>query len=315
MNVILITLDGVRWQEVFHGTDPELSQGVTEKIIFKNMMSKLSLSGLALGDRDSGSEMTVSNPSLISLPAYQSILTGLTQNCFSNSCSRVPVKTLSESLIDHLKLEKEKVATFASWSKISLAAEHQPGYTTVNTGISKLQDKWEDSELESLNNAQFNDESSGETRIDKDTMQLALWYLKKHQPRFLYISLNDSDDFAHADKYPEYIGQLHQYDDFIETLYKTLEGMGEYGKATTLLITTDHGRGNHNKWTDHGNSNPESKYIWLAAISPSFKTKLSTQKVYQHNDLTPTILSIMGVETLSCEECGKPIAELVSAYK
>jgi hypothetical protein len=312
-NVILLTLDGVRWQEFFHGTDSELDGGASEKIIFKNLMKRLSSSGLAIGDRENNSEMTTSNPSLISLPAYQSMMSGLTQNCFSNSCSRVPVETMPERLLERLKLKKEEVATFASWPAISLAVEHQTGRTTINTGIAPFQDPLTDQELLSINNAQLSYGSEGDTRFDKDTIQLALWYLKKHQPRFFYISLNDSDELAHDDEYSKYIEALHQYDEFIENLLKTLESLGEYGKSTTLIITTDHGRGNHGDWTSHKDSIPESKYIWLAAIGPSIDKKITTQKVYQHIDLVPTIQLIMGIESQLCEQCGKPIRELTDS--
>lgn len=310
-NVILITVDGVRWQEFFHGTDPELNLGRSRKVGFPRLTERLSRSGLVLGDRTAGSDMTVSNLTLNSLPAYQSLLTGLTQNCFSNNCARIQVPSVQERLLEGLKLQKDQVATFASWDKIGIAAEHELGKTTVSAGIARLQSPKQDSELSAINEMQFHDESSGEVRTDEDTMEMAHWYLKNHEPRFLYVSLNDSDHYAHDGKYTSYMNQLEKYDEFLELVFKTLESKGEYGKSTLVLVTTDHGRGNGKSWTDHGSGKPEAKFIWLAAVGAGMTGKLTSSETYEHKDIVPTILHYMGVEAKSCPECGRPIAELL----
>ena len=49
-NVILITLDGVRWSEVFEGTDPDLT-GAPRVPIMNHLTGELALEGMLLGDQ------------------------------------------------------------------------------------------------------------------------------------------------------------------------------------------------------------------------------------------------------------------------
>ena len=45
--------------------------------------------------------------------------------------------------------------------------------------------------------------------------------------------------------------------------------MPEYKDRTTLLVTTDHGRGASTKdWTDHGKDVPAAEQTWMAALGP-----------------------------------------------
>ena len=141
----------------------------------------------------------------------------------------------------------------------------------------------------------------------------ALRYLKTTQPRFLFISLNDADEWGHQGNYSEYIKTLAQYDDWISELSTTLETMGDYGKETTLIVTTDHGRGDGSNWTNHGTSAPESKYIWLYAGGPKLKNIPTPKTTYAHNDIRPTIQAILNMDASKCEDCGRIISELTDA--
>ena len=114
-NVILVTLDGVRWQEVFRGSDPVLDQGNRVPVILPSLWQTLLPQGVLLGNNDQGTGMEISNPDAISLPAYHSILSGLTPSCHSNECGRMPHETLPERLVRELALPRLKVATISSW--------------------------------------------------------------------------------------------------------------------------------------------------------------------------------------------------------
>jgi hypothetical protein len=314
-NVIFITLDGVRWQEVFHGSDPKLNGGATESVVFKKLFQRLSTSGLVMGDRDSGSEMTVSNPYNISLPAYYSMMTGATQSCDSNGCERTPTTTLQETILKELNLQPIQVASIASWAPIELAVQHEENKTFVNTGNYELNDGSNDAELSSINQLQTADHPSGSSvRHDQYTFMQAMRYLKKNKPRFLYMSLNDADELAHAGDYPGYIKVLTQYDEWISEIFDALADMSDYGQATTVMITTDHGRGNGNKWTDHGTNVPESKYIWLYAGGSHFKRVATPNKNYNHNYIRPTIQALLNMDPSKCEDCsGLIISEISEA--
>jgi len=107
-------------------------------------------------------------------------------------------------------------------------------------------------------------------RFDRYTMAFATRYLVKYRPRFMFLSLNDSDDVAHTADYAGYISALQDYDTWLKQLQELLMHLGEYGKNTTIIVTTDHGRGEGEHWISHGEkeSMTESKPIWLAAVGP-----------------------------------------------
>jgi hypothetical protein len=88
--------------------------------------------------------------------------------------------------------------------------------------------------------------------------------------------------------------------------------MGEYGRSTTLIVTTDHGRGDENTWTDHGAALSEAKYIWLYATRINTRPPTPLKKVYTHIDIRPTIEAILNLKPTHCESCGTVMPELVT---
>lgn len=310
-NVVLVILDGVRWQEFFFGVDPSLSKNDSGDV-FPNIWKDLIHEGITLGDHKKSGEMTVSNPALISLPAYQSIMAGQTQGCWTNSCGRIGVETLQERLVRELKTNKRRIATIASWEKIPNAVEHVAGTTFVNAAFQPLDDGEFDPEFDAINEAQKKDPPPwGGARFDRYTFAHALHYLKKHEPRFLFISLNDSDEWGHRSDYPRYLATLRQYDAWIKELVDTLKSMGEHGSNTTLLVTTDHGRGDDKAWANHGAFWPSSKYVWLYGRSPHTAGGRAWSGIARsHLDIRPTIEAASGIAPISCKQCGHPLSEL-----
>jgi hypothetical protein len=315
-NVVFMTLDGVRWQELFLGTDPELSDSPRRLSIFTQFWAELAHQGVLFGDLQNKTEMEVSNPILLSLPAYQSIFAGSFQWCLNNDCGRIPTETLQERIQREFHLDKMDVASFASWNRIAFAVEHIDGATFVNAGIQPVLDPLADDEMERLNQLQVLDPPEWhDARRDTYTFAHALRYLKKHQPRFLYISLNDSDEWAHRGNYPAYLKTLRTYDQYINELSKALDDLGDYGKNSTLILATDHGRGAGSSWKDHGPLTQDSKYVWLFARSPYTRLRHDQpHSGYSHADIRPTIEASMGLSPIQCFGCGKPISEVVGEY-
>lgn len=307
-NVILLMLDGVRWQEVFSNARAP---------IFTNLWQSVAGGSAIFGDRMHGTEMTVSNRHNISLPAYQSIMAGATQGCASNECGRVSVETMQERIRRELDLPATQVATIASWDQIPNAVEHAPGATFTNAGFEDLNDGTFDPGFDAINHAQTHDRPHWEAaRLDRYTWEHAMRYLTKHKPRFLFISLNDSDEWAHRGEWNQYINTLQNYDAYIKELMEKLDAMGEYGKHTTLIVTTDHGRGDGKDWMHHG-PYPSSKYVWLfgRASRASKANRLSPfgflAPSYSHIDIRPTIEAALGLAPIQCAGCGRPIRELI----
>ena len=212
-----------------------------------------------------------------------------------------------------LRLDRRKVATIASWDKIALAVEHEKGASFVNASIEPLDDGTFDPEVQSINEAQAKDVPPWEdARFDRYTWAHSMHYLQKHRPRFLFISLDDSDEWGHKGEWKRYVSTLRQYDEWIRELIETLKGMGEYGARTTLLVTTDHGRGDGGSWTDHGWFWPESRFVWLYARAASGLGRHGSPFVedsYTHSDIRPTIEAGLGLAPHTCDGCGRVIRE------
>ena len=302
-NVILLTLDGVRWEEVFHGTDPGQSLDANPKV-FEFLLGTLSKQGPLMGDRKRGESVKVSNHAQNSLPGYQSIMAGSPQPCNSNACGRISVETFPERIAHDLGFKPEQVAVISSWEKIAHAVEHVPGSLFVNAGPQPLAvGTSADAEAEAINKAQAADSPPWHSaRYDKYTFAHSMNFLKKHKPRFMFISLNDSDEWGHKGKYDKYIETLRQQDTWIKELVTTLDNMGEYGQKTTLIITTDHGRGDANEWDEHGSGYANSGAVWLYGRSPysrslpAVKQRSPASEIsFSHVDIRPTIETIFGL--------------------
>src|SRR5215475_15264440 len=85
-SVVLVTLDGTRWQDVF-GTDdvmPTLRRWMTSE-------------GVAIGAPGHG-EIWASGPHYVSMPGYTEILTGRPSACQSNECDTIRSSTLLDEV-------------------------------------------------------------------------------------------------------------------------------------------------------------------------------------------------------------------------
>jgi hypothetical protein len=284
-NVILIMWDGVRREEFFSNKpDPVLSTDADE--ILPRFWKTLAGEGTVWGE-PGGSEFRIANIAAVSLPAYQSIFAGYAQPCLNNKCGRITVETFPERIKRELALPAEEVAVFASWNTMAQAVEHQAGTITVDVG------------------------PAGKDRADADTWNLAMAHLAAKKPRFLYVHLVGSDNEAHAGDYPAYLRHLRAYDEWLAALVKTLDGMGDYGANTTLLLSTDHGRGLGQDWKNHNLKRPSAFKVFLYARGPRAARGAKGGAGRTHADIRPTVETLLGLAPFTCAHCGSALPEAV----
>ena len=299
---ILVTLDGVRWQEVFQGTDPGL--GPTKGAPTLPLLLKKRPGTLLFGDPGTDVEVTIANGTSLSLPGYLTLLTGKKTRCANNRCDRVGIETLPERLVRELHLPARQVATLTSWELLAHAVEHVQGATFVNAGRVALDDGHPDARSRHLNQAERDDPPRkwARARFDAYTMAHALRYLRLHRPRYLHIGLNDADEWGHLGDYATYIKTLRRYDGWLRQLLGTLGGLGAYGKRCSVVVTTDHGRGTGAEWIDHRES-AAARRVWLWVHGP-LAQQLATPPAgarYSHLDLRPTVERLFGLAP--CDGC------------
>jgi hypothetical protein len=321
--VMLVTVDGLRWQEIFGGIDPRLmnekSAGMTEtgaaalrerltketpearrEALLPFFWQKLAPHGIVLGNVNKGSSMRVTNAFRVSYPGYSEILTGRSQdNVIKNNDEiRNPTPSILEFLREKLGLKRSQVALFASWNAFHFIAEHTPGSIAINAGYQPA-DPTASPRAKELSALQFAARSPwDEARHDYVTFELALDYLRRERPRVLMISFDETDDWAHMRRYDRVIEAIQYFDQTLQTLWTTLQAMPEYRDQTTLVITCDHGRGDTLKdFSDHGAKVPGAEQVWLAIVGPDTPARgeLTSTENYYQRDIAPTILELLGV--------------------
>jgi len=350
-NVVLVTLDGLRWQEVFSGADKNLinntdfvadtdeltalfwrdDQAQRTQALMPFFSETLVKQGVLIGDRTQGSLMSVSNPWYFSYPGYSEILTGMVdENIDSNDKVPNPNKTILESL--NTKPEfKGKTALFGSWDVFPYIVNRERSGVFVNAGFEAF-DAVKSAEVTLLNQMQTEIPSPWHNvRLDSFTYRFAKQYLLNKQPRLLVISLGETDDFAHNGKYDAYLKSAKQSDAFIRDLWQTIQQTPGYKDNTTLIITTDHGRGSHaDDWQHHSskralarseqgkqrfpNGIVGSEHIWLAAIGPDIKATglIKPKNELKQAQVAATVLSVLGINSQQVNpKMAAPIKEIL----
>lgn len=152
-------------------------------------------------------------------------------------------------------------------------------------------------------------------RNDAFTFRLAMSHLKTYHPRVLYISFDGTDDWAHDNRYDRVLQTLTLTDGYLRELWNYLQSQKQYKDKTTILITTDHGRGlTPTDWSDHGDDVEGAQYIWLATISPNSPLRgewQSSETVYQ-NQIAATLCRFLNLNySEQNPDAGKPIGRLI----
>jgi bisphosphoglycerate-independent phosphoglycerate mutase (AlkP superfamily) len=139
----------------------------------------------------------------------------------------------------------------------------------------------------------------GGVRLDPFTHHYAMEALKTKKPKVLYISYGETDDWAHDNKYDQYIWSAKQTDAYIKEIWEYLQSDPQYKDKTTMIITVDHGRGvTKTSWKGHGSDIPEAGQIWMMAMGPdtpaSGEMKINGQ--WQSAMVARTIFQLLGLE-------------------
>ena len=334
-NVILITLDGVRWQELFAGADStllfdrtyspdlvgarKLYWAATPEARRKRLMpfcwNTIAKQGKIYGNRLTDSKMNVSNPYWFSYPGYNEILSGYAdERIDSNDKKDNPNTTVLEFLNTQPELTG-KVAVFSSWDVIEAVVNEDRSKIYANSALEPLRPAR--SAADSLLNEMMlgvHADFDG-VRPDFLTYYAAKNYLRQHQPRVLFVSFDETDELAHAGRYTDHLKTLRMLDELIGDLWKTVQQMSQYADKTTFIITTDHGRGHTPKarWKDHGTKTPDSYQIWLAAIGPDTPAtgEQTGGVVIFQNQIAATLARLLGYEFRCEHPVGPPILGLM----
>lgn len=320
-NVFIITLDGLRWQEVFTGADSLLITNKTfvkdpvglnttfwaetsqerREVLMPFFWSVLARQGQIFGNRKYGNNVNVTNTMWFSYPGYNEILTGYADDARIRTNNKVlnPNVTILEYLNKDPKF-KGKVAAFGSWDVFPFIINEERSGVPVNAGFEKAVGTLSDNE-KFLNQLLDEVPSPWSTvRLDAFTHHYLLEHLKQETPKVVYISYGETDDFAHDGKYDAYLKSARQTDNFIKQLWEYTQSTPAYKDKTTFIITTDHGRGSTplDAWKNHGRDVPGADQIWFAVMGPDTPPTGEMKKRGQffQNQFAKTAAAFLGVD-------------------
>jgi uncharacterized protein (DUF1501 family) len=291
--VLIVTLDGVRWQEVFEGTDPVLSRAprVPPEQLLPNLYAFATERGALVGAPGQG-VIRATGPEYVSLPGYTEILGGRGPTaCTDNACAR----TSRPTLLDEAHTRGAKVAAFASWGRLHRAITARPGAFFSSCGRGSPA-------AESFPGAP-------ESRPDRVTAAAALTYFETERPDVFYLGLGDSDEHAHQGNYTGYIASIRYADEVFGRLLAIL-ARDERGRNAHVVVSSDHGRAKD--FRTHGGYAPEAARVWLVAGGPRIlaRGRVTSKAPRRLADIAPTLRFALGWPAQETPAGGVPIDEL-----
>jgi len=337
--VVLVMTDGMRWQEIFRGAEEGLL--TKERYYDGRSVDVLKTKYLAAtleerrqrlmpflwgtfipqgqiyGDHDGGSEASVTNGFNFSYPGYNETLTGHGDpRIDSNDNKPNPNLTVLAWLAKQPGFQG-KVAAFGAWHVIANVVNPANCMSCmVNAGYDPVAMSPMTKEMKILNDIKANSPRVWEDEAyDAPVFESAMEYIRVKKPRVVFLSLGETDDWAHAGNYGEYLESAHRVDGYLKRLWDALQSMPEYKGKTTMIFMVDHGRGSApEEWKSHGQKVAESKNIFMAFTGrgvPAVGVEKNVPPVTQ-SQAAATLAKYLGLDWNAAEpKAGAPIAGAV----
>ncbi len=336
-NIIFVMTDGFRVQEVFTGAEESLlmkknvgdssvdaikaaywreTPAARRGALMPFLWGTIAEKGQIYGNRELKSEASVTNGKNFSYPGYSESLCGFPDpGITSNDKILNPNVTVMEWL--HQKPAfRNKVAAFGAWDVFPYIFNAARAGFPVNAGYDPFIASSITPRMELLN--QLKAEAPrvwADEAFDSLPFHTALEYLKERKPRVLYLSLGETDDWAHGGNYGEYLNSAHRVDAYLKVLWDTVQSIPQYKGKTTLVFSTDHGRGEAPvEWKSHGVKIPDSKYIWMAFLGPDTRAlgERSTTTPVTQSQIAATLAALLGEDySGAVEKAGKPLVDVL----
>jgi hypothetical protein len=333
-NLIIITLDGMRWQEVFGGMDSVIANDKNfnqddsqyifseywhsdpverRKKLMPFLWNTIAAQGQVAGNRTKGNLVNVSNPYWFSFPGYNEIFTGYPDTSIDRNDHPANHNVTVLEFFNRQPAFKGKVAAFGAWNAFDRIFNEQRAGFPVFSAFDTVGGKNPNGNEKLLNRMlrdSYKPWLEGEC-LDVFTHYAAMEWLKTRRPKVLYIAYGETDEWAHSGMYRSYLDAARQTDQWISEIWKWIKQDPRYGNRTTLFITTDHGRGDAVKkeWTSHNSKVRGADQIWFAALGPAVPALgevASKGQVYQQQ-FAQTFARLLGMTYQAGHPIGPPL--------
>lgn len=325
--LILVTLDGLNWTEVFRGAEParaadrayvpsDQAEAVRKAFVepadraaalMPFLHGVVARQGVLLGDRDHGSCVAVSNDQWFSYPGYNEILTGRPDPAITSNEHGPNRNVTVLEWLNHRAGFSGHVEAVTSWTNFRDIVNAPRSGVRVNAGwdgppgtlLAKLQAEtphiWP------------------EVRFDAFTHAYALDALRTRKPRVLYVAYGETDDFAHDGRYDQALWAARRADGFLAEFWTALQADPAYAGKTTLIVTTDHGRGvgGPAAWKSHGKpQHSGSDATWVGILGPGVAPGRGARDGCRStSQIAATALEALGLDWRAFDSAaGEPLA-------
>ncbi|AMV26432.1 Type I phosphodiesterase / nucleotide pyrophosphatase [Gemmata sp. SH-PL17] len=317
-NVIVVTLDGFRWQELFEGGDEsfmDAKQGgvkdvpglkkryLREKVedrrtaLMPFLWGTVAKHGQVFGNPAKGASAKITNGLKFSYPGYSEMFCGLADPRIDSNAKKANPNLSVLEFLNGRPGFKDKVEAVCTWDVFPSIFRTQQNGLRIQAGWEPLKaDKLTDRERGLNETMELLPRYWPDNAFDVFTMGAAKSALERRKPRMLYIGLGETDEWGHGRRYDLYLDSANKADRFLAELWDGLQKDPQYKDKTALLITTDHGRGSTRvDWTDHGKNVAGAEHIWIAVMGPDTPALGEREKVeVTQSQVAATVAALVG---------------------
>ena len=236
--VVLIVSDGLRWQEVFTGADPQLlnaSAGgswlpekqlrarywrddadARRQALFPFLWGTVAKHGQIFGNQLKGSVAHVTNGLAFSYPGYNEMSTGYPDpRIDSNEYGPNPNMTVFEWLNDKARF-RGRVAVYGTWSTFADIFNEPRSKLVMQTGWSLPKAAHETPRAALLRELYATTTEFDEEDAPNSFLQVPLIdYVKTGRPRVLFVGYGETDNWADQGRYDLVLDSAHRFDFFV----------------------------------------------------------------------------------------------------
>jgi hypothetical protein len=336
-NVFLITIDGLRWQEVYTGMEAALATREfavwdtnrlraqfwretaeqRREALMPFFWQTIAKRGQLYGNGNKGSIAVVTNGKKFTYPGFNEIFTGSPDPRIDKNEKRYnPNVSVLEWLYQKPGF-KGKVVGFANWDVHPYVLNTQRSGIPVWSGVETNFPGSSDPRFALVQ--EIHDDTLafwGDMSFDSFFFHAAREYVRVKHPRIVWLALSEPDEWAHEGNYAHYLNSIHNADRYIGKLWDALQSMDEYKDKTTFVIACDHGRGSGANWRNHGADVEGAERVWQAYLGPDTAPLGERTNIPEvtHSQIAATMAALLGEDYHGAvPKSGLPIADVIPA--